>query len=58
MVVLGSVAFLTFVVLTIYIALHNGTFNPIEFGTATAAMLAGIGGGYLAKSKAEPTQTE
>lgn len=53
--VLGVLAVLVFLVLSIYTTSLTGTFAYTEFGTAVGLMLAGLGGGYFVKGKSTRT---
>jgi len=52
--VLGVLATLVMLGLTIFIAITTGTFDVLNFGTAVGLLLAGLGGGYWAKNGSTP----
>lgn len=49
--ILGTLAMLVFLGMSVYIGIVNHTFDYLNFGTGTGLILAGLGGGYFAKSK-------
>jgi hypothetical protein len=53
---LGAMAVVVFLCLSIYVTLHTGAFDYSAFGASVGMMLAGLGGGYFAKSSAKPTE--
>jgi hypothetical protein len=53
--ILGTLAMLVFLGMTVYVGSTNHTFEYVNFGTGAGLILAGLGGGYWSKSKAKPT---
>lgn len=50
--ILGAIATITMIGLQIFVTYHSKTFDPNQFGMGIGLLLAGLGGGYFAKSKA------
>lgn len=50
--VLGTIAAITMIGLQIFVTYQTKVFDPNQFGIGIGLLLAGLGGGYFAKSKA------
>jgi hypothetical protein len=55
---LGCLSVVVFLALSIYTTINTGDFKYGEFGAAIGMMLAGLGGGYFAKSNTPQAEKE